>query len=110
VVVPNANSSGDYDVIEVAEFLGRTNRLDYNILKTCEELAELQEVLLKYHLKTPDKKPDIQNIIDEIGDVAIRIMALTEALHVEENLNHRFQIKANKFMEYYKQGLYKGGI
>jgi NTP pyrophosphatase (non-canonical NTP hydrolase) len=95
---------------EVTEFFVKTNRPEYNILKCCEELTELQEVLLKYHLKIPEKKPPIEKVIEEAGDVIFRLAVVVEQFNIFDEVGDRIREKVEKLIEYYKQGKYKGGI
>lgn len=90
--------------------LSETNKPEYNILKLSEELAELQEKLLKYYNKHPDRKPKAVDIVEEVGDVLIRIGILIEANGWEELLEKRVNEKARKLIEYYESGKYVGGI
>lgn len=98
----------DYD--EIVELLAKTNRHDYNTLKLCEELTELQENLLKSHLKVPEKKPSQEQIVEEIGDVLVRIMIYMEQNDILTPVEARMQHKLTKLKSYYEQGKYKGGI
>lgn len=86
------------------------NRLDYTVLKTCEELTELQERLLKFHLKIPEKRPSMEDIAEELGDVLIRLVQLTEKLELEDLLEARMKYKVEKLWGYYLSGKYKGGV
>jgi len=91
-------------------YLAYHNRPEYNVLKCCEELTELQELLLKYINKRVDRKPPITDIVDEMGDVLLRCFALSQMWNVEEKVADRGQIKANKFMEYILANKYGNGI
>lgn len=90
--------------------LVETNDYEYNLLKTVEELSELSEVLMKKVLKSEkEKEPSDQSIIDEIGDVYIRIRILSR-LFGEEAVSERVNFKLDKFETYLKEGKYQGGI
>lgn len=87
-----------------------TNEWDYNIDKTIEELLELAEVLMKRKLKgNSEFAPKKQAIIDEIGDVEIRIRVLRKLLG-EEAIDKRIEEKLAKFEGFYKEGKYIGRI
>lgn len=51
---------------------------DIIILKLVEECAELSEVLIKYLTKPEDRKPDIDRITEEMGDVLFRMKVAVE--------------------------------
>lgn len=90
--------------------MAETNEWAYNIDKTIEELLELAEVLMKRKLKgTSEHAPKKQAIIDEVGDVEIRLMVLRRLLG-EEAIDKRIEDKLAKFEEYYKEGKYIGRI
>ena len=95
---------------ETIEKLAGTNSPDYNIIKTCEELAELSEVLLKKLAKRGGpKEPTNDAIIEEIGDVVLRCAILAEVFG-EKKVQDRMAYKLDKYREYLEQGLYKGKI
>lgn len=85
------------------------NDKGYNILKACEELAELQEKLLKKYVKagTP-KEPSDESVVEEIGDVFIRLSVIEQLF--QASTQARVEFKLNKFEEYLKEGKYKGRI
>lgn len=89
--------------------LAETNDYKYNLLKTVEELSELSEVLMKKVLKVDKKQPTDEEIIDEIGDVYIRIKVLSKLFN-EKAVSKRIRLKLRKFREYLNEGKYKGGI
>lgn len=97
---------------ELTEAL-KKNTPEFTTLKLIEELAELQEKLIKYHLKSKDHKPKIEEILDEIGDVEIRVTLFIEQLDYEdanEYIDDRVHKKLGKLYGYYKEGKYKGGL
>lgn len=86
----------------------QTNNPDFQLLKASEELSELQTVLLQYITKR-GRKTSKQEVIDEIGDVKIRLKIL-EAIFGKEKVKKRVNFKLNKFKEYLKEGKFKGNI
>jgi len=87
-----------------------TNEYWYNFDKTIEELFELGEVLMKKKLKWGgDKESTNQSIIEEIGDVQIRLDVLKK-LFGEWEVDKRVEDKLAKFEGYYKEGKYIGRI
>lgn len=95
-------------VNKVISKLIETNNKDYQLLKVIEELSELQTALLQY-INKEGKKTTKQDVIDEIGDVKIRIKILTEIFGKEE-VKKRIKEKVNKFDNYLKNGKYIGNI
>lgn len=92
---------------KIIDILVETNDKDYNFLKAAEELQELSLVLTQSVLKkkqVPDKE-----IIDEIGDVKIRL-AIIEKFFSKEEIDKRINYKFSKFQEYLDKGKYKNGI
>ena len=86
------------------------NDKDYNLLKAIEELTELQEVLIKKVIKKGGpKEPSNESIIEEIGDVAIRVTILFKVFG-QEKCEERMLYKLKKFKSYMDEGKYKGRI
>ena len=92
----------------VTQALSKRNSKKYNMKKACEELSELNTVLMQTLNKwnSPDKRPDKQEIIDEIGDVLIRVRIL--ALIVGDRaVKRRIIYKLTKYKEYIDENMYK---
>src|ERR1700754_4055042 len=90
--------------------LSRMNKRNYSLSKTCEELTELQELLLKSMNKRAPNRPTKQQIIEEMGDVEIRLLILKRKLGIsQKELSDRKIYKANKFIGYINEGKYKDG-
>jgi NTP pyrophosphatase (non-canonical NTP hydrolase) len=93
----------------------KKNTPEFTTLKLIEELAELQEKLIKYHLKSPSHKPKIQEVLDEVGDVGLRITLFleqhtTDEFDATEYVEERVEKKVKKLYGYHKEGKYKGGL
>jgi hypothetical protein len=96
---------------DLPEILLKENDPRFNILKFCEELTELQEKLLKYLTKTPEKRPSKKEIVDEFGDMALRGAVVLEQLEIDDDdIDARVEEKAEKLLAWYKEGKYKGGL
>lgn len=80
------------------------NSKEYNLHKASEELQELALVLNQKLLK-PNKVDD-QEIIDEIGDVIIRLEVLKQ-MYNPDKITERVRFKCEKFEKYIKEGKYK---
>lgn len=90
--------------------MATTNEKGYNFDKTIEELFELGEKLMKRKLKDGwNKAPTDEEIIDEIGDVQIRIDVLKE-LFGADKVERRIEYKLDKFKDYYEKNMYIGRI
>lgn len=89
--------------------------LDYNTEKgdygkLMEELAELSEVVVKSYIKVEGHKPPIEKVVEEIGDVLLRIDIIIRRLNIEEAVTERIENKLKKLTGYMDEGLYKGGV
>jgi NTP pyrophosphatase (non-canonical NTP hydrolase) len=92
----------------VIQKMVNTNSIEYNVDKAIEELLELAEALMKRKLKG-DKGATQQDVIDEIGDVQIRINVLKELMGPEA-VENRINAKLTKFRGFYEQSKYVGHI
>ena len=92
---------------ELIKYLVENNDYKYNLLKTAEELNELSTILLQYVNK--DNKIDKQKIIEEIGDVKIRLKVI-QHFFSRKKVKKRIKFKLDKFRSYIKEDKYKGGI
>lgn len=100
---------------EVIPILAKYNKRKYNVMKLLEELSELSEVLLKTETKIPEKRPDPQLIIEEIGDVFLRLGIYMEMQdggteEIMDKVEERINYKANKLLLYVAEGKYPGGV
>ncbi len=86
---------------EVINYMVENNSVSYNLLKAIEELNELS-LALTQRLTKP-KGRDEQEVIDEIGDVKIRIEVL-EHLFDKQAVEARVRKKIKKFNGYIEQG------
>lgn len=95
---------------ELITQLVKTNEPLYNLSKAGEELNELATELAKKLNKAGGlKEPKDQEIIDEIGDVQIRLQVLKE-MFGEPAVNDRIQKKIDKYKKYIENGEYIGRI
>lgn len=64
---------------------------EYIILKTIEELAELQEVLIKVVTKPIGALEDkrLEHLIEELGDVELRVTQIQKELGVTDKVEKR---------------------
>jgi len=92
---------------KIIKKLSQSNEYEYNLLKASEELQELSLALTQ--LVNKPNKVDTQEIIDELGDVTIRLKILKE-LFDKEAVKKRIKYKISKFKSYIKNDKYKGKI
>lgn len=94
------------------EFLkvAKYNNPMYNYTKLAEELAELSEVILKCVNKKDEFKPPIGKLIEEAGDVILRLEILIADKNIESDVAIRVGTKLNKLLQHIENGNYKGGV
>ncbi len=92
---------------KLIKYLAENNDKTYNLLKTAEELQELSLAITQ--LINKPNKVDEQEIIDEIGDVKIRLKIISK-LFSKKKVKERIKFKLSKFNSYIQEGKYKGGI
>jgi len=103
----------EYNWEEIFPILTKYNTRDYNVMKLLEELSELSEVLLKTETKIASKRPPVQDIIDEVGDVVLRLGVYVHMRGEEvmgKAIDTRIENKAKKLLEYVAAGKYPGGV
>ena len=90
--------------------LAETNTWEYNHLKAAEELMELAEVLLKkVNKRGGEKEPPKQAVVDELGDVVIRVEILTK-MYGPSKVKERVQEKLDRFNDHIMNKKYIGKI
>jgi hypothetical protein len=82
----------------VVDYMVRYNG-DHNFKKAIEELMELALVLMQKLNKPIAGAPEEQEIIDEIGDVEIR-MEVLKRLFPKDKIDKRITFKMDKFRNY----------
>lgn len=92
---------------EIIKYLVENNDYKYNLLKTAEELQELSLAITQ--LINKPNKVDEQEIIDELGDVKIRLKVI-QHFFSRKKVKERIKFKLDKFRSYIKEDKYKGGI
>jgi len=88
----------------VYNHLLNVNDIEYNLTKTAEEMQELALILIQKNNK-PNQISD-EKIIEEIGDVIIRLKVLKKQ-YPKELITERINYKLNKFFTYIKEKKYK---
>ena len=92
---------------ELIKYLVENNDYKYNLLKTAEELQELSLVLTQMALK--EERVDKQEVIDEIGDVKIRLKVI-QHFFSRKKVKKRVKFKLNKLKSYIKENKYIGKL
>lgn len=82
---------------KVISYLAEKNGEQYNLHKASEECQELGLVLNQYILKPG--KVRTKEIIDEIGDVILRVEILKK-MFSEKEIQDRVNYKQSKYQEY----------
>lgn len=73
------------------------------LTKLTEELLELGEICMKMVNKKPDKAPPMSSLIEEMGDVQVRMNILSIKLGICNLVNDRVTSKTYKILQYLKQ-------
>lgn len=94
------NTKQESDILDA---LMKKNSWKYNLHKASEELQELALVLNQTLLKP--YKVDEQEIINEMGDVMIRLSVLIRIFPIDK-VNRRIAEKLSKYKEYNDSELY----
>ena len=89
---------------EIIQYLYEKNGEKYNMHKASEECQELGLVLNQFLLKP--KKVDPQEIIDEIGDVIIRLEILKKMFPADK-IQERIKYKLSKYEDYIDHQTYE---
>lgn len=88
----------------IYDHMAHNNTRKYNRLKAVEELQELALILVQ-KVNKPEKVND-QQIIDEIGDVKIRLEVL-ERIFSSDAINERINNKLNQFRRFIESEKHK---
>jgi NTP pyrophosphatase (non-canonical NTP hydrolase) len=100
-----------YNMNYMIDKLATHNEPEYNEGKLIEELAELMEVIMKRKNKVGcPKQPTIQDLIDELGDVEMRVAIYKKMLGLNADVDIRIGTKLNKFADYLQDNKYGNRI
>lgn len=83
---------------KIAKQIASYNDEEYNFLKLAEELSELNEVVIKSVTKSKKSKPSKAKLVEECGDVLVRIFLLSEMLEFDEELQERIDYKIEQIL------------
>lgn len=86
------------------------NHTTYNHTKLLEEMLELSEVLVKMINKKGDKAPKREKLVEELGDLQLRMDVLIYKEGLKDEVNARIDTKIASLDKYLSEGKYKGGV
>ena len=78
---------------EIIEYIVSLNTEDYDLLKLAEEATELSEVLIKMVTKPNRRIERMDHLVEEMGDVKVRMDILQARLGVSKDVDKRYQEK-----------------
>ena len=61
------------------------------LVKACEELAELQQAICKLFDKSTGYSPDVEAVVEEIADVEIMLEQVRMILHIDPEQEARWR-------------------
>jgi NTP pyrophosphatase (non-canonical NTP hydrolase) len=99
VLTPNVRQQ----TIEALILINDTN---FNTLKVVEEATEVNELLIKSLTKAAIAKPKLDDIIEEIGDLRLRLEIYESALGITARVKTRVENK----LAFLKENLDKGNM
>ena len=91
---------------EFNELMKDYNNLEFNMLKVVEEATETNELLLKYVTKIPELRPNIKDIVEEVGDLMARVHILCIQMGIQEAAVVRTESKIAYIYEMAKKKQY----
>lgn len=89
--------------------LASTNDRKYNIEKLLEEMFEVGEKLMKQKTKSEKYKPNDSDVIEELGDLQIRLAVVIEQYGLEA-VQKRINDKSASLIKRADTGEYRGGL
>lgn len=78
---------------EIIDNIVSLNKEDHDFLKLAEETTELSEVLIKMVTKPNRRDERIGHLIEEMGDVKVRMDILLQRLGLHKEVDNRYQEK-----------------
>ena len=80
------------------ELVASERDLSFCYLKVAEELFELGELVLKQVTKPNGSEERISHLIEECGDVILKIKILTSKLYIEDEVKKRVENKLESLL------------
>jgi NTP pyrophosphatase (non-canonical NTP hydrolase) len=81
------------DLIKKIELIASERDLSYCYLKVAEELFESGEICIKQVTKPQGSEERIPHLIEELGDVVLNILILSEKLDIGDKVQERVRYK-----------------
>lgn len=78
---------------EIIDDIVSHNSEDHDILKLAEECTELSEVLIKMITKPNRREERMPHLIEELGDVEVRLDILKRRLGLTKDIAKRYESK-----------------
>ena len=88
----------------IYDYMSNENTRKYNFLKASEELQELSLILTQTYTKPG--KITLDKVIEEIGDVIVRLEVLSR-MFPKEAVDERINNKLNQFKRFIETGKHK---
>lgn len=92
---------------ELIDDVIRANTIDYNYAKLAEECTELTDVLIKMITKPNRREERMQHLIEEMGDVQLRLDILKRALLFGVAVQTRYDDKLEYLSKKVEEGKYE---
>jgi NTP pyrophosphatase (non-canonical NTP hydrolase) len=93
--------------LEKIRDIAKKNTLDYDYAKLAEECTELTDALIKMITKPNRREERMPHLIEEMGDVQLRLSILREKLGCSAETGQRFQLKLDYLSGKLQQGKYE---
>lgn len=92
---------------EVIDDIIGVNTMDYNYAKLAEECIELADVLIKMGTKPNRRDERLPHLVEEMGDVQLRLDILRRALLIGPEVQMRYDEKLAYLSDKVSEGKYK---
>lgn len=86
-------------VREKVHDIAMVNSIDYNYAKLAEECIELADVLIKMGTKPNRREEKIPHLIEELGDVQLRMAVLIDYLGIASDVQKRSEKKLDNLSD-----------
>jgi NTP pyrophosphatase (non-canonical NTP hydrolase) len=94
---------GKEQLYEFLSFMAKYNNVQFNVLKTAEEASELAQASLKLLTRLKGMETGRENLIEEIGDLKMRVHMLVESLDISVlDIEERVLSKGRKYLKLLK--------
>lgn len=84
---------------EIIKKMVNKNTIDFDLMKLAEECTELSEVLIKMVTKPNRREERMEHLVEEMGDVKLRMEVLVTRLGFNKVVDARYEEKLAYFHE-----------